>query len=49
MSELSEVTCVVIVAEAIVEPRLLDDLVACGVRGWTLTPAQGQGVVLALL
>ncbi|MDP4825850.1 MAG: hypothetical protein NWR60_08375 [Candidatus Nanopelagicales bacterium] len=43
MSELSEVTCVVIVAEAIVEPRLLDDLVACGVRGWTLTPAQGQG------
>ena len=33
----------VIVAEAIVEPRLLDDLVACGVRGWTLTPAQGQG------
>lgn len=43
MAELSEVTCVVIVAEAIVEARLLEDLHACGARGWTLTPAQGQG------
>ncbi|MFY9331288.1 MAG: hypothetical protein WAO41_06375 [Candidatus Nanopelagicales bacterium] len=43
MPKLSEVTCVVIVAEALVESRLIDDLHACGARGWTLTPAQGQG------
>ncbi len=37
------VTCVVIVAESVVEQRLLADLTDAGARGWTLTPAQGHG------
>lgn len=43
MKERSTVTCVTIVAEAVLEQRLLDDVQAAGARGWTLTPAQGQG------
>lgn len=39
----STITCLVIVAESIVEQRLLADLTECGARGWTLTPAQGHG------
>ena len=39
----STVTCLVIVAESIVEQRLLVDLTECGARGWTLTAAQGHG------
>lgn len=39
----STVTCVVIVAESVVEQRLLADLSTCGARGWTVTAAQGQG------
>lgn len=39
----STVTCIVIVAESVVEQRLLADLTSCGARGWTVTPAQGHG------
>jgi hypothetical protein len=37
------VTCFVVVAESVLESRLLGDLTACGARGWTMTPARGQG------
>ena len=41
--ERTTVTCIVIVAEAFVESRLLSDLAEIGVRGWTVTRAQGHG------
>ena len=37
------VVCLTIVAEAVVEARLLRDLEAVGVRGWTLTSGRGRG------
>lgn len=37
------VSCVTIVAESVVESRLLDGLAASGARGWTITPARGMG------
>lgn len=37
------VLCVTIVAEAIVESRLVEAIRAAGARGWTLTPARGEG------
>ena len=37
------VVCLTIVAEAVVEARLLRDLEATGVRGWTLTSGRGRG------
>ena len=37
------VVCLTIVAEAVVEARLLRDLAAAGVRGWTLTSGRGRG------
>ncbi len=37
------VTCITIVAESIVETRLLEGLSASGARGWTITPARGSG------
>lgn len=37
------VVCLTIVAEAVVEARLLRDLEAIGVRGWTLTTGRGRG------
>ena len=37
------VTCMVIVAESILEPGLLRDLAACGALGWTVTPSRGHG------
>ena len=44
MSEkLQAVTLLTIVAESLIESRLIEDLVACGVIGWTLTPARGAG------
>ena len=36
-------TCLTIVAEAVVEKRLLRDIQAAGARGWTITPGQGRG------
>jgi nitrogen regulatory protein P-II 2 len=41
--ELSTVTCLTIVAEAILEQRLVNDMQASGARGWTVTPARGKG------
>lgn len=44
MSEnLKTVTLLTIVAESLIESRLIDDLVSCGVIGWTLTPVRGAG------
>jgi nitrogen regulatory protein P-II 2 len=37
------VVCVTIVAEAILEGRLVDDLQTAGARGWTITSAHGEG------
>jgi hypothetical protein len=37
------VVCLTIVAEAVVETRLLRDLQAAGARGWTLTSGRGKG------
>lgn len=34
---------VTIVAEAVLEERLLDDLRRLGAKGYTVTPAQGEG------
>jgi hypothetical protein len=41
MSE--SVTCFVIVAESVLETRLIDDITRCGARGWTMTTARGAG------
>lgn len=38
-----DVICFVIVAESLLEARLLDGLAKCGARGWTITAARGQG------
>ena len=38
MPEFSQVTCVTIVAEGLVRDRLLEALVQCGARGWTIAP-----------
>jgi len=37
------VTCLTIVAEAVLEQRLLDDPMSAGARGWTITAARGSG------
>ena len=37
------VVCVTIVAESILESRLIDDLAKAGALGWTITLARGQG------
>ena len=37
------VVCVTIVAEAVVEQRLLRDVEAAGARGWTVTSGRGRG------
>jgi len=41
--ELHEVALLTVVTESLVENRLLEDLSACGVAGWTITPARGVG------
>ncbi len=44
MSEdLQAVVLLTIVAESLIESRLVEDLVSCGVVGWTITPARGVG------
>lgn len=35
--------CLTIVAEAVVERRLLDDLTAVGAKGWTVSSGHGRG------
>jgi nitrogen regulatory protein P-II 2 len=37
------VTCMVIVAESVLEQSLLRDLSACGALGWTVTASRGHG------
>jgi hypothetical protein len=37
------VTCMTIVAEAVLEPGLLRDLASCGALGWTVTASRGHG------
>ena len=39
----SDIRCVVIVAEAVIEERLLARLDGCGATGWTVCPARGHG------
>ena len=39
----SPLVCVTVVAEAVLEQRLLRDVAAVGARGWTVTDARGQG------
>jgi hypothetical protein len=41
--ETDELLLVTIVAEAVVEHRLVRDVTACGARGWTVCDARGQG------
>ena len=43
MTELRRVVCVVIVAESILESRLVRDLEACGAAGWTVGATWGHG------
>jgi nitrogen regulatory protein P-II 2 len=40
---LQSVTLLTIVAESLIESRLIEDLVSCGVVGWTLTSTRGAG------
>jgi nitrogen regulatory protein P-II 2 len=35
--------CLTIVVESLIEQRVVDDLRACGARGWTITPSRGVG------
>ncbi len=41
--DLQAVTFLTIVAESLIESRLVEDLTSCGVVGWTITPARGVG------
>jgi nitrogen regulatory protein P-II 2 len=43
MSDFGSVTCLTIVAESVLEERLLAVIGECGARGWTVSMAQGHG------
>ena len=43
MSNFGNVTCLTIVAESVLEERLLAVIEDCGARGWTVSMAQGHG------
>lgn len=43
MSDFGSVTCLTIVAESILEERLLAVIEQCGARGWTVSMAEGHG------
>jgi nitrogen regulatory protein P-II 2 len=43
MTGLGKVVCVVIVAESILEARLVRDLESCGAVGWTVGATWGHG------
>lgn len=43
MNEHGSVTCLTIVAESVLEDRLLGVIEGCGARGWTVSMAQGHG------
>ena len=42
-SDFGSVTCLTIVAESVLEDRLLSAIEECGARGWTVSMAQGHG------
>lgn len=42
-SDFGNVTCLTIVAESVLEERLLGVIEECGARGWTVSMAQGHG------
>lgn len=43
MTTFGRVTCVTIVAEILLEARLVSDLTRCGARGWTSVAGHGHG------
>ena len=43
MTTFAGVTCLTIVAESVIQDRLIDALAACGARGWTVSMAEGHG------
>lgn len=43
VSGFGSVTCLTIVAESVLEERLLAVVEDCGARGWTVSMAQGHG------
>ncbi|MFM1966157.1 MAG: hypothetical protein RL134_1882 [Actinomycetota bacterium] len=43
MTTFGNVTCLTIVAESVLEERLLAVIDECGARGWTVSMAQGHG------
>jgi len=43
MSDFGSVTCLTIVAESVIEERILAMVEACGARGWTVSMAEGDG------
>jgi nitrogen regulatory protein P-II 2 len=43
VSDFGSVTCLTIVAESVVEERLLAVIEHCGARGWTVSMAEGHG------
>lgn len=43
MDQRSDLRVLTIVAEAVLESRLLHELHECGARGWTVTDARGRG------
>jgi nitrogen regulatory protein P-II 2 len=38
-----DLRCVTIIAEAVLERRLIDDVRECGAKGYTITAARGEG------
>lgn len=43
MPDFSHVTCLTVVAESVIQDRLIQAIEACGAQGWTITMAQGHG------
>lgn len=43
MTEFSNIVCLTIVAEAIIEERLVAAITVDGARGWTVSMAEGHG------
>ena len=37
------VICITVVAESVLERRIVDDILGCGARGWTASLARGSG------
>jgi len=43
MTDFGSVTCLTMVAESVLEERLIALIERCGARGWTVSMAQGHG------